>query len=121
MKTGPPTQVEDTSAARAALLSHRNGARGIDCRPCQASARPRPCLCSAAFEAEDYSPPGLRATAPDGTSSLVRRLRLLDPREPPVSQQENMVGLDLFSALAHQSKKVGRRFQDGDALQIVGD
>src|SRR5579859_7256584 len=103
----------------ATLLSHRNRERVIDGRPGQAVARRRPGHCSATFEPGNCSPPGLRATAPDARSSLVRRLRLLDPREPPVGQHENMVGLDLFSALAHQSKKVGRRFQDGHATDFT--
>jgi hypothetical protein len=49
----------------------------------------------------------------DGDSSL------LHPGKPPVRQQEHMVGLDLFSGLAHESKKVGHRFEDSHARDLA--
>src|SRR5216683_1652809 len=109
MKTGPRTQMEEQECGAAPHSCLIEMAHEVSTAGQVKQWLVLVLATAAAFEPEDYSPPGLRATAPDGTSSLVRRLRLLDPREPPVSQQENMVGLDVFSALAHQSKKVGRR------------
>src|SRR5947209_4395689 len=66
--------------------------------------------CSAAYEADGYSAPGLRAG---------RDSSLLKPCKPPVSQQVHMVGLDFFSGLAHESEEVGRRFQDGHSADLA--